>query len=334
MIDRPVGAGPTLLVLRMTAFHHSGRTMQNPATSSGELTKVTDVLSVDEIRQLKMKSDQAGTTTLIVTWLMIIGCFVMVAQWPNPLTILFAWIVIAGRQLGLAVLTHDAAHQSLFRTPALNRVTGNWLAGAMVMTDMDSYFASHQIHHRCAGSADDPDLMNYKSYAVSKASLRRKVIRDLTGQTGVKALRFTFSQNINLWWRSAIANAALFAVLTLAGYPLLYLLWIVCYLTSYMLISRLRQAAEHAVVPQLDDADPRMHTRTTLARWWERLTLAPNYVNYHLEHHLLPGIAPHQYPKMHRMLKKRGFYKNADVSPGYVDVVSRLTIPSNSAPSE
>jgi fatty acid desaturase len=331
MIESPVEGGPPLLVLRTTAFHHSGLTMQDSATSSSEFTKVTDVLSGDEIRQLKLKSNLAGATTLVVTWLMISGCFALIAQWPNPLTILFAWIVIAGRQLGLAVITHDAAHQSLFRTPTLNRLAGNWLSGAMVLTDMDSYFAVHQVHHRCAGSADDPDLMNYKSYAVSKASLWRKVIRDLTGQTGVKALKFVFSQNIKLWWRGAVANLALFTVLTLAGYPLLYVLWIACYLTSYMLISRLRQAAEHAVVPQLDDADPRMHTRTTIARWWERLILAPNYVNYHLEHHLLPGIAPHQYPKMHRLLKNRGFYENADVAPGYVDVVSRLTVPSKPA---
>ncbi len=305
--------------------------MQDSVLSSGERAKVTDVLSPDEIRQLKTKSDVAGASTLVVNWLLIAGCFVLVARWPNPFTILIAWIVIAGRQLGLAVITHDAAHQSLFRTPRLNRIVGNWFAGAMVLTDMDSYFAVHQIHHRAAGSKDDPDLMNYKSYAVSKASLRRKVIRDLTGQTGLKALKAVFSQNIKFWWRGAVANLTLLAVLTLAGYPLLYLLWVVCYLTSYMLISRLRQAAEHAVVPQLDNPDPRLHTRTTIARWWERLTLAPNFVNYHMEHHLLPGIAPHQYPRMHRMLNARGFYQHADVAPGYINVIARLTVPSNSA---
>jgi len=305
--------------------------MQTSTTGSAKATKVTDVLSVEEIQQLKTKSDLAGATTLTVTWAMIIGCFVLVAQWPNPLTVLVAWVLIAGRQLGLAVMTHDAAHQSLFRTNWLNRLTGNWLSGAMVFTDMDSYFDEHRVHHRTAGSSDDPDIMNYKNYAVTKDSFRRKIIRDLTGQTGIKALRFTFSRNIKLWWRSVIANGTLFAVLAWLGHPLLYLLWMVCYMTSYMLISRLRQAAEHAVVPKLDDPDPRMNTRTTIARWWERLVLAPNYVNYHLEHHLQPGMAPHQYPRLHRLLKERGFYDEADIAPGYADVVSRLTRPAEPA---
>ena len=50
------------------------------------------------------------------------------------------------------------------------------------------------------------------------------------------------------------------------GRPELYLLWIGAWLTTNMLFSRLRQAAEHAVVPDLFDPDPRLHTRTTMAR--------------------------------------------------------------------
>ena len=305
--------------------------MHDPSSTTSEPPKVTEVLSREEIQELKAKSDLAGATTLAVNWAMIFGCFVLVAQWPNPLTILFAWVVLAGRQLGLAVITHDAAHQSLFRTQALNRLAGNWLSGSLVFVEMDSYFEEHRLHHRCAGSPDDPDLTNYQSYAVSKASLCRKVIRDLTGQTGTKALRFFFSQSASIWWQSVVANGILFTVLTVSGYPLLYVLWIGTWLTSYMLVSRLRQAAEHAVVPKLDDPDPRMHTRTTMASWWERMTLAPNYVNYHLEHHLLPGIAPHQYPRMHRLLTARGFYEHADIAPNYSDVVSRLTFKNGPA---
>ena len=34
--------------------------------------------------------------------------------WPNPLTFVLAVMVIGARQLGLAILMHDAAHGLLF----------------------------------------------------------------------------------------------------------------------------------------------------------------------------------------------------------------------------
>jgi hypothetical protein len=40
-------------------------------------------------------------------------------------------------------------------------------------------------------------------------------------------------------------------------------------------------------VPKLLDTRPRKHARTMAVSWWERLTVAPNDVNFHLEHHLL-----------------------------------------------
>jgi hypothetical protein len=54
-----------------------------------------------------------------------------------------------------------------------------------------------------------------------------------------------------------------------------------------MVITRIRNIAEHAVVP--DANDPLRNTRTTRANFLERLFIAPYYVNYHLEHHLLAG---------------------------------------------
>src|SRR5260221_11291762 len=57
-------------------------------------------------------------------------------------------------------------------------------------------------------------------------------------------------------------------------------------MTWYQLVSRIRNIAEHAVVP--DNDDPWRNTRTTLAGPLTRLVLAPYRVNYHLEHHPFP----------------------------------------------
>src|SRR5437763_702863 len=82
-----------------------------------------------------------------------------------------------------------------------------------------------------------------------------------------------------------LVNALLFAGLAVAGvwwaYPLL---WLLPLLTWFMVITRIRNIAEHAVVGEADD--PLRNTRTTLASWLERAFVAPYFVNYHLEHHL------------------------------------------------
>ena len=70
-----------------------------------------------------------------------------------------------------------------------------------------------------------------------------------------------------------------------------------------------------------DPADPLRNTRTTLARWWERLLLAPNRVNYHLEHHLVMAVPHYHLPRMHRLLRERGVLRDACVARGYLDVL-------------
>ena len=71
-----------------------------------------------------------------------------------------------------------------------------------------------------------------------------------------------------------------------------------------MVITRIRNIAEHAVVP--DSADPLRNTRTTHANFLERLFIAPYYVNYHLEHHLLFYVPCYNLPRVHRILSAAG----------------------------
>jgi fatty acid desaturase len=84
-------------------------------------------------------------------------------------------------------------------------------------------------------------------------------------------------------------------------------------------VTRIRSIAEHALVP--DPNDPLNDTRTTLASWWERLFIAPNCVNYHLEHHLLMTVPHYRLPEMHALLRERGVLDRACVVQGYLGVL-------------
>ena len=118
-----------------------------------------------------------------------------------------------------------------------------------------------------------------------------------------------------------VTNALLVAGLTAAGWPQLYLLWAGAWLTTHTFVTRLRSIAEHAMTP--DRSDPLRNTRTTIARWWERLLLAPNRVNYHLEHHLLMTVPHYHLPKLHALLRERGVLERACVAHGYLSTLKR-----------
>ncbi len=52
----------------------------------------------------------------------IIASIALVTLWPNPLTWLVAVMIVGTRQLGLAILMHEAAHGGLHSNKAINDV--------------------------------------------------------------------------------------------------------------------------------------------------------------------------------------------------------------------
>jgi fatty acid desaturase len=292
-------------------------------------------LSRDEVRALLALDDRLSWRSIACNWALVGASFVLVARWPNPLTVLVALFVIGARQLGFAVLMHEAAHRTLFRNRRLNDWAGNWLCAYPIWSDLRPYRPYHLQHHAKTWTDGDPDLALATPFPITRASLWRKVWRDLSGQTGWKRLRATLRRDLG---RSqgrvkrnfdagpealhgvVVTNAVLFGVLTLLGHPALYLLWVVAWLTTYSLAMRIRAIAEHAMVP--DPGSDLGNTRTTLARWWERLLIAPNYVNLHLEHHLLMTVPHYHLPRLHRLLRDRGVLDDACVTRGYPAVLA------------
>lgn len=297
-------------------------------------SKWLDAVTRAEIDELLERDDRRSWLSLATNWGLIAAAFALVAWAPNALTIVVALVVIGGRQLGLAVLMHEAAHRTLFANRRLNDWVGNWLAAFPVWGDLRPYRGYHLQHHAKTGTVEDPDLGLAAPFPVTRASLRRKIWRDLSGQTGWKRAKATFKRDLGLSRGRAarggdagisslhgviITNVVLLGILTLAGHPFLYFLWPLAWLTTYSLVMRIRSIAEHGMVP--DQTDAMRNTRTTLVRWWERLLIAPNLVNYHLEHHLLMTVPHYNLPRMHRLLRERGLLDGACVARGYIEVL-------------
>ena len=300
-------------------------------------------LSSDEIRPLARKSDIAGLLILLHCYGVIALAIALFALWPNPLTFLLAIMLIGSRQLGLAILMHDAAHNALFKTRWLNEFAGEWLCGRPILAELAAYRRYHLTHHRFTQSDKDPDLSLSSKFPTTRASLKRKFLRDLTGQTGIKQLAAQILMSFRLAgdrdamdaakldaaqafnaleiWKSLPVFLGVALIISLAGqwwWGLAF--WILPYLTWFQFVLRLRNIAEHGATEQSDH--PFRNVRTTLAGPIARTFIAPYWVNYHLEHHLVMHVPCWQLPGLHLLLKQKGHQAKMNIAQSYGQVLN------------
>lgn len=292
-----------------------------------------DVLTLEEIRSFRRTSSLRGAGLVLHAWATIGGAMTVYAVWPSALTLVAAIAVIGSRQLGLMVLMHEAAHWLLFPRLHVNTRVAAWLCAGPVWGNLSSYRRQHHLHHRHTQQPDDPDLVLSAPFPVACGTFWRDALADLSGWTfGARVLSWRpWRQSLSDEWRRlrapAISNAVLFGVLAGAGHWYLYpLLWLLPLVTWCQLLARLRTIAEHAMVP--DNDDPLRNTRTTAAGPVARAFLAPYWVNYHVEHHLLVFVPCWKLRRAHALLVARGYASRMERAPGYVDVIRRATSPA------
>ena len=296
-----------------------------------------DLLTPEQLALLRRRVAWRGPALILHAWAVILGSVALVAAFPPFFPI--AVMLIGSRQLGLAILMHDGAHGGLAQGQRLNMALSQWFCAWPVLADTASYRRYHLAHHAHTQQPDDPDLVLSAPFPITRASYRRKFWRDITGQTGFQQRR---AQVLNAlgdpgWpWprrlarlrdrlgRQIAANLVLLAGFAAAGvwwaYPLL---WLLPLFTWLMVITRIRNIAEHAVVP--DSADPFRNTRTTRANLLERALIAPYFVNYHLEHHLLFWLPCWRLPALHRILAAGPHGPRMEVRQGYREVMRMAT---------
>ncbi len=298
-----------------------------------------EFLTPDEHALIRKRSDVRGVWCVVHAWGVIVAAWALFIWWPNPLTLAIGIVVVGARQLGLAILMHDAAHGVLTNNKALNEALGQWFLAWPVVTDLYNYRTYHLQHHRWTQQPKDPDLVLSAPFPITRASFRRKAVRDLTGQTVFKQrlaqFRNAFTAKSGTFLDGMMkgfsrlgapiaVNLALLVALTAVGYwYVFFLLWVVPFFVWFPLITRVRNIAEHAVVP--DNDDPFRNARTTKANLLWRALVAPYWVNYHVEHHLLMWVPCYNLPAFHALLIKKGLGPKMELQPNYLTVLRLAT---------
>ncbi len=295
-----------------------------------------DYFSAEDWPRLSTRSSWKGLALVAHAWVVIALASVMAIRW--PITLPLAVMVIGARQLGLAILLHDAAHGALHPNAQL----ADWIAEWLCLGGVAPYRAYHLQHHKFAQQAEDPDLALSAPFPISRASLRRKIVRDLTGQTWFKQKfgRFTatlrtrkageriFPILLNEVYRQRrwlIVNGLAIAAFSAAGlWWAWFAVWLLPRATWFQLVTRLRNIAEHALVAK-NEPDPLRHARTTRANWIERALIAPYYVNYHCEHHMFMHVPCWNLPRARQILQREGVTARMESAPGYLSVLGAVT---------
>jgi fatty acid desaturase len=240
-----------------------------------------------------------------------------------------AFLLMGRGHACLSILGHESAHKLLFGNQRLNDVIGAVFCNALGFTSQAAYRRSHFTHHRDPLGPNEPDLTLYRDYPVTSATLRRRLRRDATGESGWKLVKGIGRGLRNPVSRSTVAQVlavqvGLAAVLTVAvGWWAWPLLWFAPWMTIWRVINRLRAIAEHGGMTHSDD--DRLTTHHVRQSWAARFWMVPYNTGWHLAHHADMGVPWRNLPRLHRELVDAGHVVVGLEYPTYPALWRRLS---------
>jgi fatty acid desaturase len=228
---------------------------------------------------------------------------------------------------------HEAAHYRIFRNRTLNDFVGELMAFPTTAS-MAGYRNSHFSHHRELNGPKDPDwirnlLIDDYEFPMPQYLFLRRVLLHLVGFK-TKQLMGSFHNNpetrdipVLTSRLRLVAFVGLFAAAIAFGFgKQLLLYWIVPLLTVFVAAGYIKRVSEHYGTRHQGVLN---ETRTLIAPSWQLFLLAPWGLNYHLEHHLYPGITCFNLAKAHRILMTRAPYaETANITYGYWGLAREL----------
>jgi fatty acid desaturase len=263
----------------------------------------------ERLRRIPSWRNAGSVVMLYAQTALIVWASIVWAPWSWPI----AFVLMGRTHAQFASLMHEAAHRLLFSNKRANDLVGRWLLGYPAFTSTDAYRRVHMAHHRDEFGPDEPDIPLYAGYPIPHDSFRRKLVRDATGQTGLKLMRGLFAnarspdrRSRRTFWKIMTVQAILLGTCIAFGVWWLYpLLWLGPYLTVWRVINRLRSIAEHGGMHR--SPDRRESTHSVRQHPVARFMLVPYNIGWHLAHHVDSGVPFRNLPLLHRELRTAGY---------------------------
>jgi fatty acid desaturase len=283
--------------------------------------------------ELRNINDLRNAFTVVFAWVqtlgMLIGSAVIVNQtgwWP---VWILSYLLMARGHALFGILGHETAHRLLFSKTTTNDRVGKWLLNCPTLVSQEAYRRSHMAHHRDALGANEPDKTLYANYPITSSSMKRKLRRDMFGESGVKLLRGLLRALRNPTARRSVTEILCVQMIlaVVLGFTVAWwawpVLWLAPWMTVWRVINRLRAIAEHGGMT--NDNDERLVThhvrQSRSARFW----MVPYNTGWHIAHHLDAGVPWRNLPRFHKELVDAGYIVDELVYTNYRSLWKRLS---------
>lgn len=214
------------------------------------------------------------------------------------------YLLAAASLHGISLFTHEAVHGTLSHRRFLNAM-GGALCAIPVLQNFNAYRVLHLRHHQHLGEENDPD--HYASYTrwtwlVFIMNWLRLLIGYPIYITAIPILGFRHGTTRDrMGILAEVAATLMLAWLALEWLPARWLWhgWFIPMLFINTMVN-IRGMSQHTLLEHADDEV--RGTRTILTYPIVRFFMCNE--NYHLEHHLYPGVPWHHLPQVHEALKQ------------------------------
>ena len=283
-----------------------------------------------QVRALCTVHDGRFVWDLVRQWL-VIGAAATLAVWSQHWAgYVLAILVIATRQHALGILMHDGTHFRLLANRKANDAVCDLFCAFPVGMTTSRYRFEHLLHHRYLNTDNDPYWVDFQRddtwhWPKRTGAALWVFARDLTlvnsSRWGKVMHRWspwinhfpsdspregpptlTGAERFRVYAFHVTVLGAFAVTGTLAQFALL---WLVPLMTITPALVRLRTIGEHLAIPNRNELDASRHTEGS---WFEKLTVAPFNINYHLDHHLFPAVPYYKLPELHKLLMTESTY--------------------------
>ena len=234
------------------------------------------------------------------------------------------YLLAAAALHGISLFTHEAVHGTLRRSRFWNAV-GGALCALPVLQNFSAYRVLHLEHHDHLGNEGDPDhYPNYTrwSWLVFLMNWGRLLAGYPAYITAIPVLGFRQGNARQRW---AIAGEVALAGLLIFGltrlpWPVALHAWLIPMLFINTFVN-IRGMSQHTLLEE-HHGDAVRGTRTILTNPVVAFFMCNE--NYHLEHHLHPGVPWYHLPRVHAALRDELTERGAPFIPSYFAFVKEF----------
>jgi len=291
-----------------------------------------------EINKLCKLNNIHGAVSLLYDYIVIVAA-ILLSKYNSyfyPITL----FLIGSRQRAFATILHEAAHCTLAKNRKLNYFLGTYLSGYLIFQMWETYKTSHvRWHHHKLGEKDkDPDYTYYLASGVYKdcsqyVFIWNNLIKPALFLNSFSSFKYLiknrlFSKESRKELMPMFISILVFSSIgsIIFGYEFFILYWLIPYITVFQMLTWFIELAEH--YPMISTAKKNIYaTRNRFSHPVEHFFTGMHNENFHLVHHLFPGVPFWKLKKAHQILLRDEVYLKVNSEFGGIFISSNYVSP-------